>query len=291
MRLVTFRSKSGSVHIGALRANDQEIVVLDSVAPSMLALIDGGAAALAAAQKALAAAAQVVARSDVRLLAPIPRPKQNVMCLGMNYVAHAIESDRARGREPKLPEFPVFFTKALNTVCGEGDGVPLDTKVTAQLDYEVELAYVFGKQAKNVATADALNYIFGYTIINDVSARDLQNRHQQFFKGKSLDNSCPMGPCIVTADEIPDPATLAIKLRLNGDLRQNSHTGDLIFDIPTSIEYLTLGTTIEAGQIVCTGTPSGVGMGRTPPEYMKVGDVMAAEIEKIGVLTNPIVAS
>ena len=163
--------------------------------------------------------------------------------------------------------------------------------MTAQLDYEVELAYVFGKQAKNVAKADALNYIFGYTIINDVSARDLQNRHQQFFKGKSLDNSCPMGPCIVTADEIPDPATLAIKLRLNGDLRQNSHTGDLIFDIPTSIEYLTLGTTIEAGQIVCTGTPSGVGMGRTPPEYMKVGDVMAAEIEKIGVLTNPIVAS
>ncbi len=291
MRLVTFRSKSGSVHIGALRANDQEIVVLDSVAPSMLALIDGGAAALAAAQKALAAAAQVVARSDVRLLAPIPRPKQNVMCLGMNYVAHAIESDRARGREPKLPEFPVFFTKALNTVCGEGDGVPLDSKVTAQLDYEVELAYIFGKQAKNVAKADALSYIFGYTIINDVSARDLQNRHQQFFKGKSLDNSCPMGPCIVTADEIPDPATLAIKLRLNGDLRQNSHTGDLIFDIPTSIEYLTLGTTIEAGQIVCTGTPSGVGMGRTPPEYMKVGDVMAAEIEKIGVLTNPIVAS
>lgn len=291
MRLVTFQSKSGSIHIGALRSNDSEIVVLDSVAPSMLALIDGGAAALAAAQKALAAAAQVVARSDVRLLAPIPRPKQNVMCLGMNYVAHAIESDRARGREPKLPEFPVFFSKALNTVCGEGDGVPLDPKVTAQLDYEVELAYIFGKQAKNVAKADALSYIFGYTVINDVSARDLQNRHQQFFKGKSLDNSCPMGPCIVTADEIPDPATLAIKLRLNGEQRQSSHTGDLIFDIPTSIEYLTLGTTIEAGQIVCTGTPSGVGMGRTPPEYMKVGDVMEAEIEKIGVLTNPIVAA
>ncbi|MEY2845348.1 MAG: hypothetical protein RL076_894 [Chloroflexota bacterium] len=289
MRLVTFQRNNGSIHIGALRANDREIVVLDSVAPSMLALIDGGAAALAQAQKALTVAAQVVARSDVRLLAPIPRPKQNVMCLGMNYVAHAIESDRARGREPKLPEFPVFFTKALNTVCGEGDGVPLDGNVTTQLDYEVELAYIFGKQAKNVAKADALSYIFGYTVVNDVSARDLQNRHQQFFKGKSLDNSCPMGPCIVTADEIPDPATLAIKLRLNGEQRQNSHTGDLIFDIPTSIEYLTLGSTIEAGQIVCTGTPSGVGMGRTPPEYMKVGDVMEAEIEKIGVLTNPIV--
>ena len=291
MRLVTFQTKAGTIHIGALRADDHEIVVLDSVAPSMLALIDGGAEALAQAKSALAAAAKVVARADVRLLSPIPRPKQNVMCLGMNYVAHAIESLRARGSEIKLPEFPVFFTKALNTVCGDGDSVPLDPNVTSQLDYEVELAYVFGRTAKNVKKADALDYVFGYTILNDISARDLQNRHQQFFKGKSLDNSGPIGPCIVTADEIPDPATLAIKLRLNGELRQSSNTGDLIFDIPSSIEYLTLGTTIEAGQIVCTGTPAGVGMGLTPPAYMKAGDVVEAEIEKIGVLTNHIVAA
>ena len=289
MRLVTLKTKTGSVHVGALRNNDSEIVLLDSVAKTMLELIDGGADALAKAKAALAAGAQVVKRADVTLLAPIPRPKQNVMCLGMNYVAHAIESDRARGREPKLPEFPVFFTKALNTVCGDGDGVPLDPAVTGQLDYEVELAYVFGKTCKNVKKADALNYVFGYTILNDVSARDLQNRHQQFFKGKSLDNSGPIGPCIVTADEIPNPAGLKIKLRLNGEERQSSDTGDLIFDIPTSIEYLTLGTTIEAGQIVCTGTPAGVGMGRTPQEWLKVGDVMEAEIEKIGVLRNPIV--
>ncbi len=291
MRLVTFATKSGSVHIGALRANDSEIVVLDGVAPTMLALIDGGEAALTKARAAVAAAAQVVKRADVRLLSPIPRPKQNVMCLGMNYVAHAIESDLARGREPKLPEFPVFFTKALNSVCGDGDEVPLDPNVTSELDYEVELAYIFGKSAKNVSKADALSYVFGYTVVNDISARDLQNRHQQFFKGKSLDNSCPIGPCIVTADEIPDPTVLAIKLRLNGDERQNSNTGDLIFDIPTSIEYLTLGSTIEAGQIVCTGTPSGVGMGRNPKEYMKPGDVMEAEIERIGVLTNKVVAA
>ncbi|MEY3989470.1 MAG: hypothetical protein RI985_551 [Chloroflexota bacterium] len=291
MRLVTFETKSGSVHIGALRANDSEIVVLDSVAPSMLALIDGGEAALDKARAAVAAAANVVTRADVRLLSPIPRPKQNVMCLGMNYVAHAIESDLARGREPKLPEFPVFFTKALNAVCGDGDEVPLDPNVTSELDYEVELAYIFGKSAKNVSKADALSYVFGYTIVNDISARDLQNRHQQFFKGKSLDNSGPIGPCIVTADEIPDPTVLAIKLRLNGEERQHSNTGDLIFDIPTSIEYLTLGSTIEAGQIVCTGTPSGVGMGRNPKEYMKVGDVMEAEIERIGVLTNKVVAA
>jgi len=291
VRLVTFATKSGSVHIGALRANDSEIVVLDGVAPTMLALIDGGEAALTKARAAVAAAAQVVKRADVRLLSPIPRPKQNVMCLGMNYVAHAIESDLARGREPKLPEFPVFFTKALNSVCGDGDEVPLDPNVTSELDYEVELAYIFGKSAKNVSKADALSYVFGYTVVNDISARDLQNRHQQFFKGKSLDNSCPIGPCIVTADEIPDPTVLAIKLRLNGDERQNSNTGDLIFDIPTSIEYLTLGSTIEAGQIVCTGTPSGVGMGRNPKEYMKPGDVMEAEIERIGVLTNKVVAA
>jgi len=291
MRLVTFQTKAGTIHIGALRADDHEIVVLDSVAPSMLALIDGGAEALAQAKSALAAADNVVARADVRLLSPIPRPKQNVMCLGMNYVAHAIESLRARGSEIKLPEFPVFFTKALNTVCGDGDSVPLDPNVTSQLDYEVELAYVFGRSAKNVKKADALDYVFGYTILNDISARDLQNRHQQFFKGKSLDNSGPIGPCIVTADEIPDPATLAIKLRLNGELRQSSNTGDLIFDIPSSIEYLTLGTTIEAGQIVCTGTPAGVGMGLTPPAYMQAGDVVEAEIEKIGVLTNHIVAA
>ncbi|MFZ9857552.1 MAG: fumarylacetoacetate hydrolase family protein [Roseiflexaceae bacterium] len=291
MRLVTFETKSGSVHIGALRANDSEIVVLDSVAPSMLALIDGGEAALAQARAVLTAAANVVNRADVRLLSPIPRPKQNVMCLGMNYVAHAIESDLARGREPKLPEFPVFFTKALNTVCGDGDEVPLDPNVTSELDYEVELAYIIGKTAKNVSKADALSYVFGYTIVNDISARDLQNRHQQFFKGKSLDNSGPIGPCIVTADEIPDPTVLAIKLRLNGEERQSSTTGDLIFDVPTSIEYLTLGSTIEAGQIVCTGTPSGVGMGRNPKEYMKAGDVMEAEIERIGVLTNKVVAA
>ena len=284
MRLVTFKTKSGSVHIGALRANDSEIVVLDSVAPSMLALIDGGEAALVQARAAVAAAANVVKRADVRLLSPIPRPKQNVMCLGMNYVAHAIESDLARGREPKLPEFPVFFTKALNAVCGDGDEVPLDPNVTSELDYEVELAYIFGKTAKNVSKADALSYVFGYTIVNDISARDLQNRHQQFFKGKSLDNSGPIGPCIVTADEIPDPTVLAIKLRLNGEERQHSNTGDLIFDIPTSIEYLTLGSTIEAGQIVCTGTPSGVGP-------LVAGDRNMVKIAGVGTLSNPCVAA
>jgi 2-keto-4-pentenoate hydratase/2-oxohepta-3-ene-1,7-dioic acid hydratase in catechol pathway len=284
MRLVTYRHGT-HVHLGTVRGD--EVVALDAIAPDMLSLIDAGPEALARAAAAQGAGTPL---SAVQLLAPIPRPRQNIVCLGMNYVAHAIESDRARGREPKLPEFPVFFSKIVSSVCGPEDGVPLDPNVTSQLDYEVELAFVFAKTCKNVAKADALSYVFGYTIINDVSARDLQNRHMQFFKGKSLDNTCPIGPWIVTADEIPDPKVLGLRLRLNGETRQDSSVSDLIFDIPTIIEYLTLGQTVEAGTIVSTGTPSGVGMGRTPPEYMKAGDVMEAEIDRIGVLRNTVVA-
>jgi 2-keto-4-pentenoate hydratase/2-oxohepta-3-ene-1,7-dioic acid hydratase in catechol pathway len=170
-------------------------------------------------------------------------------------------------------------------------GVPLDPHVTQQLDYEVELAFIVSQTCKNISRGDAFQYVFGYTIINDVSARDLQNRHMQFFKGKSLDNTCPMGPWIVTADEIPDPTVLGLRLRLNGETRQDSQVNDLIFDIPTIMEYLTLGQTVEAGTVISTGTPSGVGMGRTPPEYMRVGDVMEAEIDQIGVLRNSVVAA
>ena len=216
MRLVTYHDGRG-VHLGALRGDT--VVALDAVAPSMLALIDGGPALLAHAKAELERATETIPLSAVQLLAPIPRPRQNIVCLGMNYVAHAIESDRAKGREPKLPEHPVYFTKAVTSVCSPGDEVPLDPRVTSQLDYEVELAYVVGRSAKNIAKEDALNYIFGYTIINDVSAREVQTQHQQFFKGKSLDNSCPMGPCIVTADEIPDPSVLGLRLRLNGETR------------------------------------------------------------------------
>ncbi|MEN9936199.1 MAG: hypothetical protein RLZZ387_2778 [Chloroflexota bacterium] len=289
MRLITYREQ-GAVHIGAI-VGDQ-VVVLDAVAPDMLTLIERGEEGLQRARAAVAQAERTVPLAKVdHILAPIPRPRQNVLCLGMNYVAHAIESDRARGREPKLPEFPVFFSKAGHTVCAHEDDVPLDPRVTGELDYEVEFAFVVGKAGKNISRADALDYVFGYTIVNDISARDLQARHQQFFKGKSLDRACPMGPCIVTADEIPDPSKLGIRLRLNGETRQDSHTGDLIFDIPAIIEYFSLGTTLEPGMVFATGTPAGVGLGRTPPEYLKVGDVMEAEVDGIGVLRNRIVAA
>jgi 2-keto-4-pentenoate hydratase/2-oxohepta-3-ene-1,7-dioic acid hydratase in catechol pathway len=288
MRLVTYRD-IGQVRIGAI--DGDQIIALDTVAPDMLSLIDRGEEGLARARTALERRERTTPLASVQVLAPIPRPRQNVVCLGMNYVAHAIESDRARGREPRLPEFPVFFTKAAHTVCNPGDEIPLDPQVTSELDYEVEFAFIIGRAGKNIAREDALDHVFGYTIINDISARDLQSRHQQFFKGKSLDRSCPMGPVIVTADEIPDPARLGIRLRLNGETRQDSHTGDLIFDIPAIIAYYSLGTTLEPGMLFATGTPAGVGLGRTPPEYLRPGDVMEAEIDGIGVLKNHVVAA
>jgi 2-keto-4-pentenoate hydratase/2-oxohepta-3-ene-1,7-dioic acid hydratase in catechol pathway len=256
----------------------------------MLSLIERGPEGLALAAAAAQGTAGWRALDDVTLLAPIPRPRQNVVCVGLNYVAHAIESDRARGREPKLPSVPVFFTKAVTSVAFPFSDFVLDPAVTSELDYEVELAFVIGRTGKNISRVDALSYVFGYCVANDISARDLQGRHQQFFKGKSLDGACPLGPWIVTADEIPDPSALTVRLRVNGEQRQESSVSDLIFDVPTLIEYLSLGMTLEAGTIICTGTPSGVGLGFTPPKYLSAGDVVEAEIDGIGSLRTHIVA-
>ena len=202
---------------------------------------------------------KVLPLAEVMLLAPIPRPRQNIVCLGMNYAEHAYESNRSKGLPPSLPPHPVYFTKATTTVNRPEGIIPFNRGLTAQLDWEVELAFMIGRTGKDIPKAEALSYIFGYTIINDVSARDLQNQHQQFFKGKSLDGSCPMGPWIVTADELPDAGNLALKLRVNGKVMQDSRTSDLIFDIPTCLATLSQGQTVQAGDIVSTGTPSGVG--------------------------------
>lgn len=294
MRLASFRDAQG-VHLGAVRdaGHGYEIAALDpalGTIPDMLTLIDHGPAGLASAAAAAEAATNWQPVSSVKLLAPIPRPRQNVVCVGLNYVAHAIESDRARGREPKLPTVPVFFTKAVTAVAGPWDDFVLDPAVTKELDYEAELAFIIGRTGKNIPRAEALSYVFGYTAANDISARDLQSRHQQFFKGKSLDGSCPLGPWIVTADEIPDPSALTVRLRVNGEQRQESSVSDLIFDVPTLVEFLSLGMTLEAGTIVCTGTPSGVGLGFTPPRYLNVGDMVETEIDGIGSLRTRIVA-
>jgi 2-keto-4-pentenoate hydratase/2-oxohepta-3-ene-1,7-dioic acid hydratase in catechol pathway len=206
----------------------------------------------------------------------------------MNYALHAYESARARGNPEVLPEYPVFFTKAPTSVIGPDAVVPLHQAETSQLDWEVELAFIMGRTARDVRESEALDYVFGYTVLNDVSARELQSQHQQFFRAKSLDGCGPLGPWIVTADEIPDPHALGLRLRVNGETMQESSTGDQIFKIPTIIAVLSHGMTLEAGDIISTGTPAGVGMGRHPQVWLKDGDVMEAEVDGIGVLRNTV---
>lgn len=221
-----------------------------------------------------------------RLLAPLPEPRRNIICLGLNYAEHAKESAQARGREAKIPTHPVFFTKATNAVNGPYAGIPFDESVSAQIDWEAEMAIVIGRRGKNISSAEAMSYVFGYTIVNDVSARDIQFNHSQYFKGKSLDGACPMGPWIVTADEIPDPHNLAIRCRVNGVTKQEANTSMMIFKIPAIVEILSRGMTLEAGDVIATGTPSGAGFARTPPEFLKPGDEVECEVEGIGVIRN-----
>jgi 2-keto-4-pentenoate hydratase/2-oxohepta-3-ene-1,7-dioic acid hydratase in catechol pathway len=216
----------------------------------------------------------------VRLLAPIGAPGRNVFCLGRNYADHAAERGAA------VPEHPVYFTKPDTAVVGPGDDV-VHHAVTTELDYEVELAVVIGTGGRDIARADALTHVFGYTVINDVTARDLQKRHTQWFKGKSLDTFCPMGPVLVTADEIPDPQALAISLRVNGQTRQQSHTSRMIFPVAQCIEVLSQSLTLLPGDIIATGTPDGVGA--ASGNFLKPGDRVEAEVEGIGVLANRIV--
>jgi len=285
MKLVTYRHE-GVERIGAVR--DEAIVDLSEVAPSMLELIAGGPALLARARAITASAEAAVPLEAVSLLAPIPRPRKNIICLGMNYAAHAIESLRAKGLPEKLPEYPVFFSKAPTAVNHPGAVVPLMPDVSTQRDWEVELAVVIGVGGRHISRERALSHVFGYTILNDVSARDLQTRHQQFFYSKSLDGSAPMGPWIVTADEIPNPHNLRLRLRVNGVTMQDASTSDMIFDIPACIATFSHGITLEPGDVFATGTPSGVGMGMSPQRWLQAGDVMECEIERIGVLRNEV---
>src|SRR5216684_3039657 len=226
--------------------------------------------------------------ADVQLHAPIPRPRKNIMCLGLNYAEHEKESAAARGRSSALPEYPIFFTKAPTTVNAPYGNIVIDPAVSLEVDWEVELGVIIGKMGKNIREEDALSYVFGYTVINDVTARDIQNRHKQFFKGKSIDGYCPMGPWIVTADEIPDPQALALHLKVNGITKQQARTSSMIFSVRQIIAVLSLGMTLEPGDIIATGTPSGVGFARNPPEFLKAGDLVEATVEHIGTLRNPV---
>jgi 2-keto-4-pentenoate hydratase/2-oxohepta-3-ene-1,7-dioic acid hydratase in catechol pathway len=228
-------------------------------------------------------------QSSVRLLAPISHPAQDLICLGINYLDHAEESKRfnadAFGSERPLP---IYFSKRVNRAVADDEPIPAHADMVDSLDYEVELAVIIGKDASRVREEDAADYIFGYTIVNDISARNLQTRHQQWYFGKSLDGFAPIGPCIATSDSFSFPPALKISSRVNGELRQNSDTSLLITGIPRIIQDLSEGMTLRAGTIIATGTPSGVGMGFQPPKFLKPGDTVSCTIEGIGTLTNPI---
>jgi 2-keto-4-pentenoate hydratase/2-oxohepta-3-ene-1,7-dioic acid hydratase in catechol pathway len=226
---------------------------------------------------------------SVHLTAPIPQPRKNVFCVGQNYREHVQETAHIREHAGSVPTDPVFFTKATTAINAPYGEVTIDPTVSIAIDWEAELAVIIGKTCKNVSEAEAMDVIFGYTVLNDISARDLQTRHKQFFKGKSLDGSCPMGPWIVTADEIPNPQNVAIRLRVNGVIKQDGNSEQMIFPIAQLISVLSQGLTLEPGDILATGTPSGVGFSRTPPEFLKPGDVMETEVEGIGVLRNTVV--
>ena len=225
--------------------------------------------------------------NDYKLLAPIPRPRRNVFCVGKNYIDHVQEINNKSGNSASVetPKFAQFFTKAPECVVAPGGAVPSHGGVTKWLDYEVELGVVIGKAGKNITKANALDHVFGWTIGNDISARDLQRRHTQFFKGKTLDGTCPLGPCIVPKQFL-SAENLTLKLWVNGELRQNGNTNQMIFDVPAIIEQLSAGFTLLPGDVILTGTPAGVGYAMEPPQTLRVGDVMRLEIEDIGVLEN-----
>jgi 2-keto-4-pentenoate hydratase/2-oxohepta-3-ene-1,7-dioic acid hydratase in catechol pathway len=312
MKLCTYRKGRGAARVGALAAHE---VVLDLAAVAvdrattegtvrrgragaprtMLELIQGGPDALSLAHAsvehglarlerdgvdALVAASLAAPLGQVRLEAPIPRPARNVFCLGRNYAEHAAE----RGAE--APAHPVYFTKAPECVIAPGAAI-VHHKATAELDYEVELAVVIGRAGRDIPRDEALAHVFGYTIVNDVTARDLQKRHGQWFKGKSLDTFCPMGPVLVTADEISDPQALAVALRVNGESRQSSHTSKMIFPVAECIEVLSIGFTLLPGDVIATGTPEGVGA--ATGRFLHAGDRIEAEVERIGILANEVV--
>ena len=227
---------------------------------------------------------------EVKLLAPIPHPRQDVICLGINYMDHAEESARFKKEEfnGERP-YAVYFSKRVNQAVNPGDGIPSHSGIVKDLDYEAEMAVIIGKEASHVPEAQVKDYIFGYTIINDVSARTIQNRHKQWYFGKSLDGFLPMGPCIATVDELEFPPKVQVQSRVNGELRQNENTSRLLFGVAYIVSELSQGMTLKPGTIIATGTPAGVGMGFNPPKFLKPGDVVECSVEGIGSITNPVV--
>ena len=282
MRLVTFSAGSNGQRAGVV-AGDWVADLAGAGYRDLIAFLAGGDAAREAARKLAAAPpeAAVYARSAVRLHAPIPRPSKFI-CIGLNYRDHAIESGMP------IPEVPTVFCKYVNTVIGPGDPIVLPG-VSKEVDYEAELAFVIGRQGKNIPAAKWADYVFGYTIVNDVSARDFQRASSQWTMGKSFDTFGPMGPELVSADEVPDPHNLRIGCEVNGRVLQDSTTAQLIFRLPELVAFLSQAMTLEPGDVVSTGTPPGVGFARKPPIFLQPGDDVVIKVERLGELRNPVV--
>ena len=288
MKLVTFE-QGGSVRIGILREDDagETVIDLKSAAPELptdlVELLKAGPDALSKAENATANASadSILDRSTVTIKAPIPNPAK-IICLGLNYRDHAEETNSP------LPDYPIVFTKYANTVIGPGDSIVLPS-ISDEVDYEAEFGVVIGQTAKNVSQSDALDYVAGYVNFNDVSARDYQNRTSQWTIGKTFDTFGPMGPALVTADEIGDPHDLNIRLILNGEVMQSSNTRHLIFTVDYLIAELSSIMTLNPGDLISTGTPGGVGMARNPQVWLKPGDVCQVQIDGLGTLENPVV--
>jgi 2-keto-4-pentenoate hydratase/2-oxohepta-3-ene-1,7-dioic acid hydratase in catechol pathway len=299
MRFATILTQSGPA--AAVQLEDGRFLPVAAIAraagatdPALLngglqALIEGGDATLTLLSEIIgkADATSAIAANEAELLAPLPTPSKNVFCVGRNYAEHIAEGARALKADIKATEVPVFFTKPSTTVIGPNAEIPIFPQVSTKIDYEVELALIIGKPGRNIAKENAMEHVWGYTVINDITARDVQRRHGgQFFKGKALDGSCPMGPIIVTADEIADPHNLGLRTYVNGAIRQDGNTGQMIFDIPMLIESLSEGLTLSSGDILATGTPSGVGYAMEPPCFLAEGDEVVCQVDGIGELKN-----
>jgi 2-keto-4-pentenoate hydratase/2-oxohepta-3-ene-1,7-dioic acid hydratase in catechol pathway len=291
MRLVTF-TRAGQVRqeVGALGA-DGAVLDLSAVEPlvrdqTMISLAGAEPAML---DKLRAAAEKAPVLTGATLCAPIPRTPKNIFCVGKNYHEHAKEfagSGFDGGAKDVVPPYPVVFSKPHTSIIANGENILGHLDPTGGLDYEGELGVVIGKGGRGISKADALSHVFGYTIVNDVTARHLQKRHSQWILGKGLDSFCPMGPAILTADEVPDPTKLTLTTWVNGEQRQHAPVSDLIFDIPTLIEAISAAITLEPGDLIATGTQAGVGIGFNPPVFLKTGDVVRIEVPGIGTLEN-----
>ena len=302
MRLMTF-SKDGRIRVGALARDEKRVICLaraqeryggPALPASMLDIVFENETSVPAIRRIIEKAESdpscpaFLALNEVAVLAPYKNPPRNILCVGLNYHAHALEFEQTDDPAKAVPDFPIFFTKPFTAIADPGIPVDGHANETSCYDYETELAVIIGKTGKDIPKEKAYEHVFGYSIINDLSARDLQKRTSQWHSGKCLDESAPFGPYIAHKDSLGDPQNLDLLCTINGEIRQQSNTGLMIFDIPTIIAAFSKGTTLLAGDIIATGTCPGVGLGFTPPKFLKKGDVMEMRIQGLGVLRNTI---